>query len=206
MSLEKEKKKNIIKENISKKISITDKNLPSVKKHHKKSFRKSRFNNQIKVIPLLKPPNQRRKSEKLEIPNNKSGIIWDNKTIEEQYLDRKLNPRIKKYEHKTSYPKGDETDIYQEGINKLNEIKPTEELVNNIVNSLKEINKNIDNSSGASDFMGKSLKNEYLNTFTFFNENKKKFEELEEERKLTLQNTFINKFQKEVRNIGNGYY
>ena len=66
MSLEKEKKKNIIKENISKKISITDKNLPSVKKHHKKSFRKSRFNNQIKVIPLLKPPNQRRKSEKLE--------------------------------------------------------------------------------------------------------------------------------------------
>ena len=76
MSLEKEKKKNTIKENISKKISITDKNLPSVKKHHKKSFRKSRFNNQIKVIPLLKPPNQRRKSEKLEIPNNKSGIIW----------------------------------------------------------------------------------------------------------------------------------
>ena len=195
---------------ISHKQYKTDKNITKLKQLQINPLKKSHtklYYNPHKKVSLLKSPSNRRKSSQNELRlKNKNKIIWDNKTIEEQYLDRKLNPRIKKYEHKTSYPKGDETDIYQEGINKLNEIKPTEELVNNIVNSLKEINKNIDNSSGASDFMGKSLKNEYLNTFTFFNENKKKFEELEEERKLTLQNTFINKFQKEVRNISNGYY
>ena len=204
MSLEKEKKKNIIKENISKKISITDKNLPSVKKHHKKSFRKSRFNNQIKVIPLLKPPNQRRKSEKLEIPNNKSGIIWDNKTIEEQFLDRKLHPRIKIDEPKTPYPDGDENDIYQEGINKLNEIKPTEELLNNVMNSLNEKNNEKFTKSKTKEFKKKAYENEYNKALEFYNENKEKFEELTGERRICLQNTLINKFHKEVRSLSHG--
>ena len=92
---------------------------------------------QIKVIPLLKPPSKRRKFDKegksKNQENSQSGIIWDNKTIEEQYLDRKLHPRIKIDEPKTPYPDGDDGDIYQEGINKVNEIKLTEDLLNNVV-------------------------------------------------------------------------
>ena len=130
-------------ENNLKRLNFTDQNLPKIKKH-KKSFKKSRLNKESKFVPLLKPPSKRRKyDEKGNLQNednsrNQNGIIWDNKTIDEQYLDRKLHPRIKIDEPKTPYPDGDESDIYQEGINILNEIKPTEELLNNVVNSLME--------------------------------------------------------------------
>ena len=142
MSVEKENQKDNLENNI-KRLSLTDKNLPKVKKH-KKSFKKAGFNKEVKVVPLLKPPSKRRKYdengnlENEEKIHNKSGIIWDNKTIDEQYLDRKLHPRIKIDEPKTPYPDGDDNDVYQEGMNKLNEIKPTEELLNDVVNSLKE--------------------------------------------------------------------
>ena len=142
MSVEKENQKDNLENNI-KRLSLTDKNLPKVKKH-KKSFKKARFKKEDKVVPLLKPPSKRRKYdengnlENEEKIHNKSGIIWDNKTIDEQYLDRKLHPRIKIDEPKTPYPDGDDNDAYQEGMNKLNEIKPTEELLNDVVNSLKE--------------------------------------------------------------------
>ena len=143
MSVEKEPKNENIQENLVKRLNNTDNNLPKVKKH-KKSTKKSRFSNQIKVVPLLKPPSERRKYDEngnlknQEIIRQKSGIIWDNKTIDEQYLDRIQHPRIKIDEPKTPYPDGDENDLYQEGMNKLNEIKPTQELLNEVVNSLLE--------------------------------------------------------------------
>jgi len=77
----------------------------------------------MKVVPLLKPPNKRRKFDKegktTNQENSQTGIIWDNKTIEEQYLDRKLHPRIKIDEPKTRYPYGDDEDIYQKELIKL---------------------------------------------------------------------------------------
>ena len=145
MSVEKESKKENIEENLEKRISVTDNNLPKVKKH-KKSLKKTHNSNQVKVIPLLKKPSERRKYDEngnlknQEIIRQKSGIVWDNKTIDEQFLDRKQHPRIKIDEPKTPYPDGDENDLYQEGINKLNEIKPTEDLLNAVVNSLMENN------------------------------------------------------------------
>ena len=200
------------------KLSLTENNLPKIKKIHKKSFKKSRTklsNKQNNIIPLLKPPNCRRNSKngilKKEKNNNNNnntviGIKWDNKTIEEQFLDRKLHPRIKIDEPKTPYPEGDESDIYQEGINKLNEIKPTEELINNVVNSLLERNNEKLKESKTNEFKKRAYTNEYTNALKFYNENKEKFDELDGDRKLSLENTLINKFHKEVRSFSNEKY
>ena len=214
MSIDNNEQKEISQE----KLSLTGNNLPKIKKIHKKSFKKSRTklsNKQNNIIPLLKPPNCRRNSKngilKNEENNNNNnntviGIKWDNKTIEEQFLDRKLHPRIKIDEPKTPYPEGDESDIYQEGINKLNEIKPTEELINNVVNSLFERNNEKLKESKTNEFKKRAYTNEYTNALKFYNENKEKFDELDGDRKLSLENTLINKFHKEVRSFSNEKY
>ena len=148
-----------------------------------------------KVIPLLKPPSKRRKFDKdgktQNIENNQTGIIWDNKTIEEHYLDRKLHPRMKIDEPKTPYPDGDEEDLYQDGLNKVNEIKPTEELLNNVVATLNK--KNDENNQSNTQMLKKrAYTNEYTEALKFYKENKDKFEDLSRERKICLQNTLIN--------------
>ena len=209
MSVEKELKKENIDENLVKRLNNTDNNLPKVKKH-KKSTKKSRFANQIKVVPLLKPPNERRKYDEngnlknQEVIRQKSGIVWDNKTIDEQYLDRVLHPRIKIDEPKTPYPDGDENDLYQEGMNKLNEIKPTEELLNEVVNSLKENDDEKKKNLKTKELKKKAYDNEYTKALKFYNENREKFEDLPLERKKSLTNTLINKFHKEVRDLSKG--
>ncbi len=209
MSVEKELKKENIEENLVKRLNNTDNNLPKVKKH-KKSTKKSRFANQIKVVPLLKPPNERRKYDEngnlknQEVIRQKSGIVWDNKTIDEQYLDRVLHPRIKIDEPKTPYPDGDENDLYQEGMNKLNEIKLTEELLNEVVNSLKENDDEKKKNLKTKELKKKAYDNEYTKALKFYNENREKFEDLPLERKKSLTNTLINKFHKEVRDLSKG--
>ena len=71
MSVEKERPKENIEENIPQRLNLTDNNLPKIKKTNKRVSKKSRFSNQIKVVPLLKPPSQRRKYDK----NGNSHII-----------------------------------------------------------------------------------------------------------------------------------
>ena len=196
---------------------LADSGLPHIKKSRKdkKSIKKTsnkQNQDQKKVIPLLKPPSKRRKFDKegksKNNENSKTGIIWDNKTIEEQYLDRKLHPRIKIDEPKTPYPDGDDGDIYQEGINKVNEIKLTEELLSNVVASLNEKDKDKDKGiqSNTQELKKKAYSNEYTSALKFYNENKEKFEDLTGERKISLENTLINKFHKEVRNASKGKY
>ena len=139
-----------------------------------------------------------------EIIRQKSGIVWDNKTIDEQYLDRIQHPRIKIDEPKTPYPDGDENDLYQEGMNKLNEIKPTEELLKDVVNSLMENDEEKKKNLKTKELKKKAYGNEYTKALKFYNENKEKFDDLSSERKMSLQNTLINKFHKEVRNLSKG--
>ena len=193
-------------------LNLTDQDLPHIKKvrKEKKSIKRANTKtnqNQIKVVPLLKPPSKRRKFDKdgksKNQDNSQTGIIWDNKTIEEQYLDRKLHPRIKIDEPKTPYPDGDDEDIYQEGINKVNEIKLTEELLTDVVASLNEKDKDKIKSNTA-ELKRKAYSNEYTTALKFYNENKEKYEDLTGERKMSLENTLINKFHKEVRNASKG--
>ena len=211
--MNKEEKENA-NEYESLKGKISEKDLTNIKRIHKdkKSMKRARtktFQEQIKVVPLLKPPNKRRKFDKngktTNQENSQSGIIWDNKTIEEQYLDRKLHPRIKIDEPKTPYPDGDDEDVYQEGINKVNEIKPTEELLNNVVASLNEKDKDKkEKVSNTKELKKRAYSNEFTVALKFYNENKEKFEDLSGERKKCLENTLINKFHKEVRNLSKG--
>ena len=172
-----------------------------IRKGGKKISKKSK-KEQVKIVPLLKPPSKRRKFDKdgktvlSDEENNQEGIKWDNKSIEEQRLDSILHPRTKIDEPKTPYPDGDENDIYQDGINKVNEIKPTEELLNDVVASLNEKNK-----SKTEEFKKKAYSNEYTKALEFYAQNKEKFDDLSGERKICLQNTLINKFHKEVRKL-----
>ena len=213
--MNKENEDNKVKENYDEnnknETNLTDKDLPNIKKLNKdkKSIKKTRtksFQEKLKVVPLLKPPSKRRKFDKegktTNQENSQNGIIWDNKTIEEQYLDRKLHPRIKIDEPKTPYPDGDDEDIYQEGINKVNEIKPTEELLNNVVASLNE--KEEKKESNTQELKKKAYANEFTTALKFYNENKEKFDDLSGERKICLENTLINKFHKEVRKLSKG--
>ena len=193
-------------------LNLTDQDLPHIKKvrKEKKSIKRANTKTnqeQIKVVPLLKPPSKRRKFDKdgktKNQDNSQTGIIWDNKTIEEQYLDRKLHPRIKIDEPKTPYPDGDDEDIYQEGINKVNEIKLTEELLTNVVASLNEKDKE-KMKSNTIELKKRAYSNEYTTALKFYKENKEKYEDLTGERKMSLENTLINKFHKEVRNASIG--
>ena len=209
MSKEKEDKTTNEYENLKSHINIDKQDLQNGKKNRKekKSMKRARtktFNEQMKVIPLLKPPNRRRKFDKegktTNQENIQSRIIWDNKTIEEHYLDRKLHPRVKIDEPKTPYPDGNDEDIYQEGINKVNEIKPTEELINNVVASLNEKDKE-KKTSNSKELKKRAYSNEFTAALKFYNENKEKYEDLSGERKICLENTLINKFHKEERNL-----
>ena len=192
-------------------INIIDNSNNNNNNNNKKSRkeRKSmkKASNNKKVVPLLKPPSKRRKFDKdgktQNIGNVQAGIIWDNKTIEEHYLDRKLHPRMKIDEPKTPYPDGDEEDLYQDGINKVNEIKPTEELLNNVVATLNKKN-DVKNQSNTKELKKRAYTNEYTEALKFYKDNSDKFEDLSGERKICLQNTLINKFHKEVRSLSKG--
>jgi len=179
--------------------NIEDKDIPIIKasRKEKKASRKKSKNYQenIKVVPLLKPPRRYRKSEKDIIPKSQTGIIWDDKTIEEHYLDRKLHPRIKIDEPKTKYPYGDKKDAYEDGINKVNEIKPTKELLNEVVESLKD---NDFRASNNKELIKRAYSNDYTNALKCYSE------DLSGEIKICLKNTLINKFHKEVRSLSIG--
>ena len=212
MSKETEKNKENSNENSQNLYNLEEQVLTRNKKTKKDKKPTKKENskleqNQKKIIPLLKPPNKRRKFDEkgktINQENIQTGIIWDNKTIEKQYLDRKLHPRIKIDEPKTPYPDGDDEDIYQEGINLVNEIKPTTELLNNVVASLNEKTKE-KNISNTKELKKRAYSNEYTTALKFYDENKEKYEDLSGERKMCLENTLINKFHKEVRSLSKG--
>ena len=181
--------------------------IPETQKTKKRKSKNSKRNSEAKIIPLLKPPSKRRKFSKKHTEENvNTGIIWDNKTIEEQYLDRKLHPRIKIDEPKTPYPDGDDSDLYEDGLNLVNGTKPTEELLQNVVSCLDKNKEFFDGGkkSNTSELKKKAYGSEFTKALNFYNEQGKKYEELEGERKITLQNTLINKFHKEVRSLSKG--
>ena len=185
----------------------TSKNQTQKKPYkEKKSSKKLSTESQVKVIPLLKPPSKRRKfdkngkiiSEKKE--KNQTGIKWDNKTIQEQCLDKKQHLKIK--EEKTLYPDGDNEDLYEEAVNKVNEIKATEEIINNVIEVLND-NKEIEEKLKNKQLKKRTYNHKYSNSLKF-NNNCIKFDNLSGENKICLQNTLINKFHKEFRSLSKG--
>ena len=174
--------------NIQKTISnkIIQSNSNHIKNESKKSRKKDK-KSEKKLVPVLKRPSKWRNSSKKDNTNISSKIIWDNKTIEKHYLERINHPRNKINEIKTLYPHGDDEDLYEKGINKVNGIKVLEELLNNS-NDLDKVNK--------------EEKNWDMNDLNIIVSGNKSDNDLNYETKeieIILHNTLINKFHKELR-------
>ena len=167
MNLPNDMIKKIIQTNSDNKENINENDSKKYKKYKKISQKYSSKNNK-KIIPLLKSPSKVRKHKKNNI--SAPAIVWDNKNIEEHHLNRKLHPRNKINEVKTSYPDGDNQDFYEKGINKVNGLKIEQFKKNDL--------KIMDNNEDIND----------------------KFDDIsKEEMKMSLQNTLINKFHKELK-------
>ena len=142
------------------------------------------------------------------------GIKWDNKAIDEQNDYRKnhrlSNAQLYKIKSlsRTKFNSniiGEDDDQYLKNLIKVNEIKVTDELIKNIIKKLqrpKEDKISRNHSTGLKTPYKFEL---YSNSNSSSTENLDVFDEyLDDEKKITLQNTIINKFHKEVlENIKN---
>ena len=129
---------------------------------------------------------------------NNIGIKWDDKTIEEQKDYRKKHP-LDKEKLKNSISRyasiDDNNDIYIQGLNKVNQINSNDEIINKIFNSLNESSKKKYLKRNKSCLMlGRFKRKLNLKNFYKITEKEGIFDEnLEDEQKLTLQNTLFNK-------------
>ena len=129
---------------------------------------------------------------------NNIGIKCDDKTIEEQKDYRKKHP-LDKEKLKNSISRyasiDDNNDIYIQGLNKVNQINSNDEIINKIFNSLNESSKkkNLKRNKSCLD-LGRFKRKLNLKNFYKITEKEKIFDDnLEDEQKLTLQNTLFNK-------------
>ena len=129
---------------------------------------------------------------------NNIGIKWDDKTIEEQKDYRKKHP-LDKEKLKNSISRyasiDDNNDIYIQGLNKVNQINSNDEIINKIFNSLNESSKKKNLKRNKSCLaLGRFKRKLNLKNFYKITEKEGIFDEnLEDEQKLTLQNTLFNK-------------
>ena len=129
---------------------------------------------------------------------NNIGIKWDDKTIEEQKDYRKKHP-LDKEKLKNSISRyasiDDNNDIYIQGLNKVNQINSNDEIINKIFNSLNESSKKKNLKRNKSCLaLGRFKRKLNLKNFYKITEKEKIFDDnLEDEQKLTLQNTLFNK-------------
>ena len=136
------------------------------------------------------------------------GIKWDNKAIDEQNDYRKKhrlsNAQLYKIKSlsRTKFNSnviGEDDDQYLKNLIKVNEIKVTDELIKNIIKKLQRP-KEDKISRNHSTILKTPYKFElYSNSNSSSTDNLDVFDDiLDDEKKITLQNTIINKFHKEV--------
>ena len=143
----------------------------------------------------------------------KSSIKWDNEVIESQTgnkKDKKLSDEMKRLSS-TRYKNlifQDEEDEYLKNLIKVNEIKVTDDIIKNILkkfNEPKEFKKVRTYSThinrGFNSFPNLNLKitESSDDSFKVFDDS------LDDESKITLKNTIINKFHKEIIGSGNEF-
>ena len=136
------------------------------------------------------------------------GIKWDNKAIDEQNDYRKKhrlsNAQLYKIKSlsRTKFNSnviGEDDDQYLKNLIKVNEIKVTDELIKNIIKKLQRP-KEDKISRNHSTILKTPYKFElYSNSNSSSTDNLDVFDDiLDDEKKITLQNTIINKLHKEV--------
>ena len=147
------------------------------------------------IKPLLKHHTKNKESEKDEKKDRKS-IMWDNKTIEEQYEERRLHPRQKIDEPKTPYipyEKGD--DEYLKKVTEVNKIEGTEDVLNDVINQLKNVKNETQKEEEFLEKRHKVYANEFKEAQKFREEHEKDDEKIRNElEEKTINNTLINKF------------
>ena len=169
------------------------------------------INNKMKKTKSRKLSTILKKESRVYLGLNKKGkkvgIQWDDKAIDEQNAYRKRHRLSTVQRHKmksnsqTKYNPaviGFEDDEYLRNLLKVNQITVTDELIKNIIklfNEPKEFKKVRTNSTHIKapfkfDFQSKIIQSSH--------EKIKAFDDLDLESKITLQNTIINKFHKEV--------
>ena len=145
------------------------------------------------IKPLLKH-HKDKKNEKDEKKERRS-IMWDNKTIEEQFEERKLHPCQKIDEPDTPYIPYEGDDEYLKKVTEVNKIEATEDVLNDVANKLKNIKNEAQKEEEFLQKRHKAYANEFTEALKFRKENEeddeKAHNELEEK---TINNTLINKF------------
>lgn len=142
---------------------------------------------------------------KNNLPSNSNSIKWDNKVIDEQNQYRRdhhqLNKNMKSQSQTKYLNYADDGDLYIKNLNKLNQLKFTDDCIKNIMSSL-------DKSNGLNYKKQKSsaidLKKEVEDILTKSDEDQVFDQNLDCESKITLKNTLLNKFHKEMR--GNSFH
>ena len=169
---------------------------------HERNIKSKKFKTQKSILKKERAIMETSKQEK------GVGIIWDNKAIDEQKSYRTKHRLSTMQRHKmkslsrTKYNSaviGIEDDEYLKNLIKVNQITLTDELIKNITNLLnepKECKKVRNNSThikipNTFDLNSKAIRDAAENMHVFDGV-------LDDESKITLQNTIINKFHKEV--------
>ena len=175
----------------------------------------------IKIKRKTKKMNTILKKESRIISNNninnikerKTSIKWDNETIESQTgnkKDKKLSDEMKRLSSTRfkNYIYQDEEDEYLKNLIKVNEIKVTDDIIKNILKKFNEPKeyKKVRTFSTHINRAFNSFPNLNLK-ITQSTESIKVFDDvLDDESKITLKNTIINKFHKEIIGSGNEFY
>ena len=202
-----------MEELIRKKEKIPD-NI--VSKIYEESNQESKFldNNEpkIKIKKIKSKKSILKKDSRIYAGQQKQekslGIKWDNKAIDEQNDYRKKhrlsNAQLYKIKSlsRTKFNSnviGEDDDQYLKNLIKVNEIKVTDELIKNIIKKLQRP-KEDKISRNHSTILKTPYKFElYSNSNSSSTDNLDVFDDiLDDEKKITLQNTIINKFHKEV--------
>ena len=136
------------------------------------------------------------------------GIKWDNKAIDEQNDYRKKhrlsNAQLYKIKSlsRTKFNSniiGEDDDQYLKNLIKVNEIKVTDELIKNIIKKLQRPKEDKISRNHSTILKTPYNFELYSNSNSSSTDNLDVFEDiLDDEKKITLQNTIINKFHKEV--------
>ena len=166
----------------------------------------------VKKLNTILKKNKRLENNGLP-KERKTSIKWDNETIESQTgnkKDKKLSEEMKRLASTRykNYIYQDEEDEYLKNLIKVNEIKVTDDIIKNILqkfNEPKEYKKvrtfSTHINRAFNSFPNLNLKiTESTDTIKVFDD------VLDDESKITLKNTIINKFHKEIIGSGNEFH
>ena len=176
--------------------------IPTNPKPHKSS-NKNKKKKTKKLNTILKKDSRYFNSSPNQRKN--SGVHWDNKAIEEQkeYRRRYTLTQVQRNRLKslsqtkyTSAVKGAEDDEYLKNLIRVNQIKVNDELIKNIIKLFNEPERLNLRAQSSNVLVPSTLD---INKKLSDNDDILNFDNvLDKESKITLQNTIINKFHKEV--------